>query len=58
MKKKNKKLLGIFGIALVLNTIENLILLSFFSVPIAQNSIIGSLVFASAFTWIYHQLGI
>ena len=54
---KNKPILAkVFILAFVLNTIENLLLLGYFSVPIAQNSVIGAAAFAFVFTLTYNKL--
>ena len=51
-----KKLASVFMIAFILNSIENILLLGYFSVPIAKNSIISASIFALVFTSIYDKI--
>ena len=48
-----RKDLKIFFIAWLVNSLENLILLLFFDVPITKNTLIGSVIFALIFFSVY-----
>jgi len=48
----------VFLVVLLVNTIENLVLLFFFKVPMSRHTILGSLIFAALVTLVLGKLNI